>query len=129
MKENLVELNDEETQSIENGDGINDGIYSPSYEDQFIEDLECPLSGIFDGIRYLHYLVDKNIKAGKDLRTIENQITILIGNDSYKNILELIRLQKSWLERDIEEQWEEYNELDQSSANNTVKNNIKDKIK
>jgi hypothetical protein len=127
MKKDVEELTDEETQSIENGDGINDGIYSPTYEDQCIEDLEYKQYCNLEYIGYLDHLVYRYAEAEKNLRTIENQIIGSIGKDSYLDMMDLICLQQKWLERDIQKQWEDYDEMNQyiaTTENNSIKNKV-----
>jgi hypothetical protein len=113
MKRNKIEQTNEETQSITNGDGINDGIYSPSFENKFINDLYDKQYGILEHTGYLQHFIDRWKKAEKNLRTIEKQIIGSIGNDSYKDIMDLIYWEQEWLEQDIEDEWKEYDELNQ----------------
>ena len=122
MNKHIVELTDEEIQSIENGDGINDGIYSISYEDRWIEDLQYELYCLLEGTGYLEYLVDRNEKAERNLKAMEIPFKDLVGINAYHDILDLIQLQQIWLNRDIEKQWEEYNELHQYLIGSTEKN-------
>jgi hypothetical protein len=119
MNNHIVELTDEEIQSIENGDGINDGIYSPTYEE---EDLHYELYCLLEGTGYLEYLVDRNEKAERNLKAMEIPIKDLVGINAYNDILDLIQIQQIWLNRDIEKQWEEYNELHQYLIDSTEKN-------
>ena len=124
MKENLIELTDDEAYAIENGDGINDGIYSPNtYENHCIADFCMELERLLSGIGYHNYLVDKYEKAEGNLRTIETQIIGSIGKKSYDDIMDLLKLHRGWLERDIEESSEEYDDLSQY-VKNLENNNI-----
>jgi hypothetical protein len=112
MKNRKRKLTDDEVYAIENGDEINDGIYSPNtYEEQCLDDFHEQLYCILEGIGYLQYVVDRYAKAERNLRTIETLIIGSIGKDSYEDIMDLIDLQKGWLNRDIKESWKSYDDL------------------
>ena len=113
MKKDLVELTDEEAYAIENGDEINGGIYSLTYDRQYEDGLHEELGNILEGIGYYEYLVDRYENAEKNLRTIETLIIGSIGKKPYDDIMDLIDLQRGWLNRDIEELRESYDDLNQ----------------
>lgn len=120
MKIKLLELNDEEAYAIENGDEINEGIYSPKYdtqdEDYYHDQLYCLLESIGE----LRYYVNRHETAERDFRAIEALIINSISKVSYNNIMELLFLWKMWLKRDIDESWETYYDL-KEYVNNTFK--------
>jgi hypothetical protein len=103
------ELTDEETQSIRNGDGINEGIYSLTYEEYCMEDVHDEYVG------YLKYLVERYSTDEENLRRIPNKLIDLIGNDSYEDILDLICRQKLQLNQNIIDYWSAYDDMNQSS--------------
>jgi len=111
MKKYIEELSDEETYAIENGDEINEGNYSLTYDEHCANAIDDELYGILEYTGYLQYLGDRYAKAEKNLKTIENEIIGLIGKDAYLDIIDLFTLQQSWLKRDISLQFEEYNDL------------------
>jgi hypothetical protein len=128
MKKKLIEITDEETYAIENGDEINEGIYSLAYEEQYLDDLHDELYGILEHIGYLQYLCDRYAKAEENLMAMENQIKMSIGEDSYEDMIDLIFWQQRRLESDIKELFEKHDDLNQSNSK-AVNNNIKNKVK
>ncbi len=115
MKKIKRELTDEEAQSIENGDGINEGIYSLTYDQLFLEDyyekVSDELNDIIEHIGYLEYLIDRFAKAEKNLSYSENQIIGSIGRDSFMDMMDLIYKEQISLEGEISEQNQKYNDL------------------
>ena len=111
MNNHIVELTDDEIQSIENSDGINDGIYSITYEEHCAEELDQELYGKLEGIGYLQWLGCRYENAERTLKAVDNQIIGLIGKDAYLDIIDLFKLQQLWLKRDIKEIFTEYDDL------------------
>jgi hypothetical protein len=111
MNKHIIELTDDEIQSIENGDGINDGIYSITYEEHRAEEFDQELYGKIEGIGYLQWLGCRYENAERTLKAVDNQIIGLIGKDAYLDIIDLFKLQQLWLKRDIKEIFTEYDDL------------------
>jgi hypothetical protein len=117
MKKKIKELNDEETYSIENGDEINEGIYSLTYDTQYEDYFSSQLDGLMEQEGYLQYLVHRYEKAEVNLKTIDNLIIKSIGKESYDDIIDLIKLQKMSLSGNIIESRKEFDDVWQSAKN------------
>jgi hypothetical protein len=124
------EQTDEEAQSIENGDGINEGIYSLTYDQLFMEDyyekVSDELSNILEYIGYMEHLVTRFAKAEKNLSYAENQIIGSIGKDLFMDMMDLIYKQQLSLEGEISVQNQKYDNL-KLSIKNPVNNDVKNK--
>ena len=120
MKIDSEELTDDEAYAIENGEEINEGIYSPTYDDQNRYYIEYQLEGLLESAGEIKYHIDRLETAEKDIRGIETLIINSIGEVSYSNIIESLFVGKLWLERDYEGTWKSYDDL-----NEYVKNTFK----
>ncbi len=112
MEIDSVEFTDEEVYAIENGEEINEGIYSPTYNEQDRVCFEYQLECLLEGSGEIEYFIDSIETAEKDIRGIEALITKSIGKDSFNNIMKLLDRYKFWLKRDYEETWKSYDDLE-----------------
>lgn len=84
-------LTDDEVYAIENGEGINDGIYGDEYyddEEAYAKYCEIEYRG------YLEWAIDENIKAEKALMTSNDAVLHSIGERSYNYLKELLKKDK-----------------------------------
>lgn len=86
---NLKEiLTDDEVYAIENGEGINDGIYGDEYYDEeeaYAKYCEMEARG------YIEWTIDENIMAEKALMTSKYAVLHAIGERSYNYLKKLLK--------------------------------------
>jgi len=112
MQKNIKELTDDEAYAIENGDLITDGTNPPPYEIVRMMDFHEVLGNLLSSIGYYNYLVENHEIVKRNILNMENLIISSIDEKSYLEIMDLLDMHKSWLERELKELWTEYYELD-----------------
>jgi hypothetical protein len=127
MKENFVEITDEQAYAIENGEAIDGCISETTYEDQCMEYFFEELHRIGLLIDFIENDINRYEKTEESLRMEETQIIRLIGKKSFYDIIESIDLQKKCLRGEKAKSLESYHDLNQY-INNT-ENSIKNKVK
>jgi hypothetical protein len=93
------ELTDEEAYAIENGDVINEGIYTPDpLEDEWWHD---EFEGILEYGGLLEYMLGNNNNAEEKLNSNAKRLIKLIDEKTFKYIMDLIQLEKERLEQEM----------------------------